>query len=252
MQHNLINGVARAACAVALSLSMAASPLVEGFAAAPAFADEPVQETPEQQPAENQSAEGENQAEPVAPEEPVAPPRVSKDVPLEENTSTPDDADTPRSDKYVSGVLELAKDTEPAPAAGSVVVDGLIYRINLDGKTAELAGWDDRAVPQGDVTVAAKVVSGGDEYVVTSVAKEALKNCDKIELIVLPDSVAEIGKDTFAGCTALRAIEVGEACERFATYDGMLFSKDLATLIRCPEGKGAGGGGLISLTSEQD
>ena len=49
-----------------------------------------------------------------------------------------------------------------------------------------------------------------------------------------PDSK---GRDVFEGCSSLASIDVDEENAFFRSIDGVLFSKDVKTLIRCPEAK---------------
>lgn len=259
MRHNRINVAGRAACAVALSLVMAAGSLVDGLAVAPfAYAAEGENATGAEAPlvdsADDSQAAEEGAGGHVSQEVPLEAPDTPADDASETDVADASEASAPVDEEEkvssegdrVTADVPLVEEETPAATAGAVIVDGLKYQVNPDGKTAELAGWHGAAAPEGDVTIAARVVSGADEYAVTKVAKEALKGCDKVESVVLPDTLVEIGKDAFAGCAALRSIVVGETNEKYTSHDGMLFSKDLATLVLCPEGKGSGGG-FISL-----
>ena len=48
--------------------------------------------------------------------------------------------------------------------------------------------------------------------------------------VVIPDSVTKIGVYAFNYCKSLESIEVSENNQRYASEDGVLFSKDKATL----------------------
>ena len=94
---------------------------------------------------------------------------------------------------------------------------------------------------------------------VTEIGEEAFSKCRGLTSVVIPDSVTRIGKWAFAWCGSLKVAEVGSGvaaieeaafsgCDkltsifvsgrngRFASRDGLLFSKDMATVICCPAG----------------
>ncbi|MBR5759421.1 MAG: leucine-rich repeat protein, partial [Thermoguttaceae bacterium] len=52
-------------------------------------------------------------------------------------------------------------------------------------------------------------------------------------------STDEKGRDVFEGCSSLAAIDVDEENSAFRSIDGVLFSKDGKTLLKCPEAKAA-------------
>lgn len=140
------------------------------------------------------------------------------------------------ADGRISGEVELSDQQTPAKA-GTIIYDGVKYVVNPDGQTAAAAGWHGDVAPAGDLSIAARVVSGGDSYRVTSVSDEAFKGCEFLRTVTLPDGLESVGKDAFAECPALESFLVGEGNAAFATFDGMLFDAELETLIRCPEGK---------------
>jgi hypothetical protein len=75
----------------------------------------------------------------------------------------------------------------------------------------------------------------------------AFKDCSSIELLILHDGIEEIGDidyyggidydNAFIGCTSLKSIEVSAENKYFSSIDGVLFNKDVTTLIRFPAGK---------------
>lgn len=71
---------------------------------------------------------------------------------------------------------------------------------------------------------------------VTSIGECAFYRCDALQTLTIPKSVTEIGDSFTDYCTALTAITVDGANPSYASLDGVLFSKDMTTLIRCPEG----------------
>ncbi len=64
----------------------------------------------------------------------------------------------------------------------------------------------------------------------------AFAYCHALTSIALPVTVVEIGDGAFCGCTSLTGIEIPEEDSAFATVDGVLFDKEMATLIDYPCG----------------
>ena len=60
------------------------------------------------------------------------------------------------------------------------------------------------------VTIPKTVKIGDVEYQVTAIAPKALKNSKKLQSIVIPDTITEIGEGSFEGCTALKNITIGK------------------------------------------
>ena len=110
---------------------------------------------------------------------------------------------------------------------------------------------------------------GTDEKVVIppfiTVVSNAFKDCKSLKNIVIPDNVRclngvsfegcknletvtigkgvekinyiDWGEDTFVDCVNLRSINVDKGNKYFASVDGVLFTKDMKTLLRYPLGK---------------
>ena len=69
---------------------------------------------------------------------------------------------------------------------------------------------------------------------ITSVREYAF-NCDGVvEVINIGESVLEIDGKSFYSCWALQRIEVDENNPNYCDVDGVLYSKDMKTLICCP------------------
>ncbi len=71
---------------------------------------------------------------------------------------------------------------------------------------------------------------------VTLISNLAVAFCTALTSITIPDSVTTIGTRAFQGCTALPSISVSPNNASYTTVDGMLFSKDMTTLVACPAG----------------
>ena len=69
---------------------------------------------------------------------------------------------------------------------------------------------------------------------ITSIREYAF-NCDGVvEVINIGESVLEIDGKSFYSCWALQRIEVDENNPNYCAVDGVLYSKDMKTLICCP------------------
>ena len=72
---------------------------------------------------------------------------------------------------------------------------------------------------------------------VTSIGSYAFSDCISLSSITIPNSITEISDYAFYGCTGLMAIEVEKDNQNYASFDGVLYDKDITTFIYCPEGK---------------
>ena len=67
--------------------------------------------------------------------------------------------------------------------------------------------------------------------------RDIFTNCSNITRFILPANISEITADAFAGLTGLQAIEVSPGNEAYCVVDGVLYTKDMETLVRYPAGK---------------
>jgi hypothetical protein len=65
----------------------------------------------------------------------------------------------------------------------------------------------------------------------------AFSYCSGLVFISIPSSVTSIGTSAFYHCSSLTAIIVENGNANYSSEDGVLFNKNKATLICCPEGK---------------
>ncbi len=71
---------------------------------------------------------------------------------------------------------------------------------------------------------------------VKSIGENTFLACNSLSKINIPAAVSEIGLGAFDGCSSLTEISVDTLNENYASVDGILYNKNLNTLIRCPEG----------------
>ena len=72
---------------------------------------------------------------------------------------------------------------------------------------------------------------------VTKIGGGAFSGCSSLTAVDIPCSVTEIGNGAFSGCSGLKSFEVESENKNYCAAGGVLFTKDIATLICYPGGK---------------
>jgi len=72
---------------------------------------------------------------------------------------------------------------------------------------------------------------------VTSIRGSAFSDCSSLTSITIPSSVRFIGSYSFGGCDSLTSITVDNRNPYYASVDGVLFEKNMRTLIQYPAAK---------------
>ena len=75
---------------------------------------------------------------------------------------------------------------------------------------------------------------------VTSIGDDVFHSCRNLREITIPSGVTSIGERAFSDCMNLREINVAESNKIYRSINGVLYTKDLRTIICYPEGKGNG------------
>ena len=114
------------------------------------------------------------------------------------------------------------------------IINGIKYRLNEETLTAEVIR---KRGYSGDIVIPDTVVSKKVSYKVTSIGESAFANCKSLTSISIPNSVTSIGDYAFYLCSSLTSIEVNANNQNYASIDGVLYNKDVTTLICCPGGK---------------
>ena len=113
-----------------------------------------------------------------------------------------------------------------------------------DWAFARCSSLTELTIPQGVTAIGEYTFSGCDGLTeltipggVRSLAPYAFGSCDNLTRVTVPAGVTEGADLAFANCTALEEILVAEGNSAYASRDGMLYTKDLGTLLCCPGGK---------------
>lgn len=87
----------------------------------------------------------------------------------------------------------------------------------------------------GDVVIPSIVAINGADYTVTGIAVKTFYNCDKITSLTVPATVREIGEEFLGYNPRLERITVEDGSQYYKDIDGILYTADGATLLKCPE-----------------
>lgn len=72
---------------------------------------------------------------------------------------------------------------------------------------------------------------------VISIGAYVFCNSHNLTTISIPASVSTIGESSFANCEKLKSIDVDPNNENFSSSEGVMYNKDMTTLIACPGAK---------------
>jgi len=75
---------------------------------------------------------------------------------------------------------------------------------------------------------------------VTTIGSSSFGNCTSLTGVVIPQSVTSLGSTPFFSCDNLATIIVDTNNPAYASVEGVLFNRDLTTLLECPAGKSGG------------
>lgn len=138
--------------------------------------------------------------------------------------------------KYISilfvGVLLFSLFSVSTVTAGNL-------ETKMFGDYAYIVSDDVASIVDVDTDISGDVVipSSIEGYPVTSIGERAFDKCDQIVTLKIPAGVTYIEQGAFEKCASLTKFIVAFGNKAFCTRDGVLFSKDITTLICYPPAK---------------
>ncbi|HHT21957.1 MAG TPA: leucine-rich repeat domain-containing protein [Bacteroidales bacterium] len=163
-------------------------------------------------------------------------------------------------------VLAISTNASAQAVGDKFQVDKLYYEItNLSAPEVKVAppetySWGDITKPTGNLTIPASITYNDKEYAVTAIGDYALRSCDGLTSITVPNSVTTIGNrvfqkcngltsiaipgsvttignEIFFDCSALATITVDTSNKDYSSQNGILFNYDKTTITAYPAGK---------------
>lgn len=120
--------------------------------------------------------------------------------------------------------------------AADFEVDGISYNIlSTDEHTCEVTSNSSNYA--GDIVIPSEVAYDNATWTVTRIGDEAFNGCYDLVSIKIPSSIASIGDEAFRNCNSLKQIEVDADNQVYASVDGILYTKDVSTLMLYPTKK---------------
>jgi hypothetical protein len=105
--------------------------------------------------------------------------------------------------------------------------EGLLYEI-IDGRTVTITRYNSNVA---ELNIPSRI----EELPVTSIRDGAFSDLRSLISVTIPSSITSIGERALAG--SLTSITVDSRNPAYASVDGVLFDKNIRTLIRYPQGK---------------
>jgi|GEM_PF-1779457 len=139
-------------------------------------------------------------------------------------------------------VLSECSDTSEAASDGSgscgknvtYVFDSSTGTLTING-SGDMSSYSYKDAPwysyRADVK---KVIIGSG---VTSIGDYAFCGCSSLSSVTIGSGVTSIGNSAFEDCTSLSSVTVAEGNTAYCSSDGVLFSKDMKTLVLYPAGR---------------
>ena len=147
-----------------------------------------------------------------------------------------DDVGTPDGPGADKVVVETSGDFEYTAENGAAVITrytGSGGELSIPG---DLGGVPVREIGESAFSGCASVTGVTIPSGVTVIGANAFWGCTSLASVTIPDSVEEIGDGAFVSCASLSAFVVSAGSASFKAIDGILYTKDGATLLACPAG----------------
>lgn len=89
------------------------------------------------------------------------------------------------------------------------------------------------------VVIPSSVTYSGKTYPVTSIGRGAFQYCTRMTCLTIPSSITSIAEQAFPNCRSLKQFIVPADHPKYTTSEGVLFTKEMDTLIAYPNSKTA-------------
>lgn len=145
--------------------------------------------------------------------------------------------------RILSIILLLFCFTSATAMAENFNISGISYEpISPTGNTVKVVSFKSSASDKDTyfdncVTIPGEVTYNGRRFTVTMIERHAFKECKSVKKISIPSTIISISFYAFNGCSDLIDIIVDHDNSKFCDVDGVLYTKNMKTLIRYPEGK---------------
>ena len=122
-------------------------------------------------------------------------------------------------------------------------VDGVWYEstsestvqvVEESSSSGEGTSFGFRKTYEGDIVIPENVVYNGKTYTVTAIKNGTFRRSAKLLSVSIPATLTDLGSEPFADCPSLSAILVDAANPAYTIVEGILYNKDITTLIACP------------------
>ena len=193
--------------------------------------------------------------------------RTKEDVPVMAEGEETDTTEIVNADTETeTEIAEIETEPEPVPEPEVKASEGLTFTSNGNG-TCYVSGMGScldsfvilpHSSPAGDVVIGIGAYAfRGCTHLRSIEINSAIRYIGEYAFygsglvnVVLPDEVEAIGDFAFVGCRDLENITVNAGNEIYCDIDGILYDKEMQTLITCPMGKRVSSISLGSLVAE--
>ena len=117
--------------------------------------------------------------------------------------------------------------------------------ISAFAETDASGDYEYQVLSDGTVSITKYLGKGGDVVIpstidgmaVSTVRTQAFRDLNSIINVLIPDSITKIENSAFSRCSSLTAINVSDGNKYYTSVGGVVFNKDMTSIIRYPNGK---------------